>query len=94
MRLKWIDNLTMKDIKEDSIDFVEIIGLEAFKELVKVMPGTNMYIPGLKDFKRLHRNECIKNDFDGGNVKALALKYRLSEQSIYTILRGFRKKKA
>ena len=91
--MSWIDDLTIDDIEEDKLDFVEIIGLEAFKKLVEIMPGTNFYIPGLKDFKILHRNECIKNDFTGKNIRALAIKYELSEPTIYNIVRPIRKKK-
>ncbi|WP_415536028.1 Mor transcription activator family protein [Dehalobacter sp. 4CP] len=68
----------------------EVVGEVAFDELVKQLPGTNVYIP--KNFNeeyhdRKKRNKYIRADYIAGmEIPDLMEKYSLSKATIYKII--------
>ena len=79
------------DIPEEYLDIVETIGMEAFLELVGLCGGQNLYIPKRESIEREGRDRDIRARFDGGNYRALAAQYRLSERQIRKIINGSRR---
>ena len=62
------------------------IGIDAFNKLVWLCGGEVLYIPKNDKKWRLERNRRIAEDYCGGNSRALARKYGLSERRIQQIV--------
>ena len=80
------------DIPEEYQDLVEALGLNAFLALVRLCGGQNLYLPKLDSLEREGRDREIRARFDGGNYRALAARYGLSERQIRKILNPARTK--
>ena len=78
------------DIPEEYRDIAEAIGLEAFIQLTLLCGGQNLYIPKRESLERGSRDRDIRARFDGGNYRALATQFRLSERQIRKIINGTR----
>lgn len=78
------------DIPEEYQDIVETLGLEVFLTLTDLCGGLNLYIPKRESLEREGRDREIRARFDGGNTRALAAQFRLSERQIRKILSGTR----
>lgn len=80
-------DVTLDDLNEEQLQVVEVIGLEAYKRLIHYYAGTSIYIPKFSEIERRKRNEKIRIEYEkNGDIKALALKYSLSEIQIRTII--------
>ena len=60
-----INKVRMEDIPEGNRELVEVIGLDAFKKLVKYMGGCILYIPLESSITRVIRNRLIRSAFSG-----------------------------
>ena len=78
--------LQMEDLSPDQQAVAELIGIDNYALLIENFGGTSVYVPKADAFLRLSRDEQIRQEYDGGNIKALALKYSLSEVQIRNIL--------
>ena len=61
-----LDYLTKDDLPEGVIDVVDVIGMDAFKSLVKFAGGSNLYIPNEASLVKGVRNRMIRDRFLGG----------------------------
>lgn len=77
-----------EDIPPEYNDIISAIGLEGFLRLSGLCGGQNLYIPKLETLTRDQRDRCICAAFNGGNYRALAAQYRLSERQIRKIVSG------
>lgn len=82
-----INKVRMEDIPEGNRELVEVIGLDAFKKLVKYMGGCILYIPLESSITRVIRNRLIRSAFNG-DYKGLAKSFRISESHIRKIING------
>ena len=82
--------IPMSDIPEEYRDIAETIGMEAFTQLSLLCGGQNLYIPKWESLQRNARDRDIRARFDGGNYRALAAQFRLSERQIRKIINGTR----
>ena len=82
--------IRMTDIPEEYRDIAEAIGLEAFTQLTLLCGGQSLYIPKRESLERGARDRDIRARFDGGNYRALAVQFRLSERQIRKIINGTR----
>jgi Mor family transcriptional regulator len=83
MTIPYLDTVRpvpMSDIPEEYRDIAEAIGLEAFTR----------YIPKRESLERNARDRDIRAHFTGGNYRALAAQFRLSERQIRKIINGTR----
>lgn len=68
----------------------EVVGDEAFGELVKQLPGRNIYVPknySEKFHDRKKRNKYLRTDYNAGmEIPELMKKYGLSRATIYKII--------
>ncbi len=71
------------DLNEEQQHLAELIGLDNFAKLVQVFGGTNIYIPKAEAFGR---NEKIRQEYNGRNIKSLAVKYGLTERQVYKLI--------
>lgn len=79
-----------EDVPEEYRDIVDAIGMEAFLKLVYVCGGQSLYLPKLDSLERGDRDRQIRALFNGGNYRALAAQFRLSERQIRKIINGRR----
>ena len=82
--------IPMSDIPEEYRDIVDTIGMEAFTQLTLLCGGQSLYIPKRESLERNARDRDIRARFDGGNYRALATQFRLSERQIRKIINGTR----
>ena len=79
-----------EDIPESYRDLLDTLGRETFFKVVRACSGQNLYIPKWESIRRNARDREIRALFNGGNYKALALQFDLSERQIYKIISGTR----
>ena len=82
--------IPMSYIPEEYRDIAEAIGMEAFTQLTLLCGGQSLYIPKRESLERNARDRDIRARFDGGNYRALAAQFRLSERQIRKIINGVR----
>ena len=90
LSVSMLRTVRMEDIPPEMQDIAESIGMEAFLHLVHLCGGQNLYIPKLESIERDGRDREIRARFNGGNYRALASQFRLSERQIRKIINGAR----
>ena len=83
---EFLKQLTYDDLNEDDRQLAECIGLESFKKFVDTYGGLTYNVKKPETLCIDIRNRQIKQEFDGGNYKKLAVKYGLSEIMIRKIV--------
>ena len=73
-----LEHLSINDIPDSIKDVVEVIGIDAFKGLVKIAGGSNLYIPNESNLVKPIRNRRIKEEFNG-SYRDISIKYGISE---------------
>lgn len=81
------------DCKQRHKEYINIIGTENFLLLCRAFGGTSIYIPKEEEFLRKEKYHQIAEEFNGENVKELAIKYGVSERTVYTIIKRNCKRK-
>ncbi len=81
-----LDQVKLENLDEEQKTLAELIGLEGLKNLVRAYNGTSIYVPKIESLEKAVRDEYIKEEFDGGNYRELALKYGLTETWIRNIV--------
>ncbi len=84
--MELLDKVQMDNLDEEQKTLAELIGLESFKKLVKAFNGTSIYVPKIESVEKAVRDNMIREEFNGGNYKELALKYGLTEMWIRIIV--------
>lgn len=82
--------IRLEDIPEEYQDIAEELSLSVFLRLAALCGGQDLYIPKLESLERNGRDREIRARFDGGNYRALAAQFRLSERQIRKIINGTR----
>ncbi len=88
--MKIIELITEDKIQflgEESQALIKCVGLEGFKNLVRLHNGASIYIPRVRSLERELRNQFIMNEFDGHNYRELALKYDITETWVREIVK-------
>ena len=80
-----LDSLTRDDLPDSVMDIVDSIGLDAFKELVRLAGGSNLYIPIESSLVKSFRNKKIREVFDG-DYKVISRKFGISEAQVRNIV--------
>ena len=80
-----LEFLTYSDVPDSVKDVVDVIGIDAFKDLVKLAGGSNLYIPNESNLVKPIRNRMIREEFRG-SYKDISLKYGISEIQVRNIL--------
>lgn len=74
-------------LNEECRQLIELVGLDAFKKLVREHNGRSIYIPQRRSIELSLRNKKIIQEFDGGNYKELARKYDVTETWMRKIIK-------
>ena len=80
-----LEYLTKEDLPEGVVDVVDVIGMDAFKSLVKFAGGSNLYIPNESNLVKPIRNRMIRDEFKG-SYKDISMKYGISEIQVRNII--------
>lgn len=81
-----INFLTKEDVPEILQGLVDIMGIEAFIELIKQYGGSSLYIPNENSVLKPIRNRLIRENFNGHNYKKLAKEFKISEMQVRNII--------
>ena len=82
-----LDMISREDMPESVWDIVDVIGIDAFKDLVKFLGGSNLYIPNEGSLIRNARNRFIRDNFDGDYL-VFARRFGISEAMVRIIVNG------
>ncbi len=87
-----IDKLVSLDqLRDDQRELAEIIGLEAYKNLIKHYGGNQLYIQQADSVLKDVRDRELNEKFDGTNYRKLSQEYGISEMTIRDIVAPKRK---
>lgn len=81
---------TLTDVVDDICDTDK--GELVAREITRLYGGSAIYVLKNHQDQVNERHSAIFADFDGTNIKQLALKYKVSEQTIYNIINKMRNK--
>ena len=80
-----LDNLTRDDLPDGVMDIVDSIGLDAFKDLVRLAGGSNLYIPNEASLVKGVRNRMIRDSFDG-DYRKVSRRFGISTAQVRNIV--------
>lgn len=80
-----LEYLTKNDLPDSVKDIVDVIGIDAFKDLVKLAGGSLVYIPNESNLVKPVRNRRIKEEFKG-SYKDISMRYGISEVQVRNII--------
>lgn len=81
-----IDDLTCDDVPDGLKDILDVIGIEKFIEVIKVVGGTSVYFPSENNLLKSVRNRRIREEFRG-DYRSIASMYGISEVQVRKIIR-------
>lgn len=83
-----IDKLTgTEQLREDQRELADVIGLEAYKKLIRHYGGNQLYIQQVDSVLKDMRDKELNEKFDGSNYKELSREYGISEMTIREIVK-------
>ena len=80
-----LEQMTRDDLPDGVLDIVDTIGLDAFKDLVRLVGGSNLYIPNESSLIKAYRNKMIREEFNG-DYKVISRKFGISEVQVRNIV--------
>ena len=80
-----LEFLTESDVPDSIKDVVDVIGIDAFKDLVKLAGGSLLYIPNESNLVKPIRNRMIRDEFMG-SYRDISIKYGISEVQVRNII--------
>ena len=80
-----LEFLTESDVPDSVKDVVDVIGIDAFKDLVKLAGGSLLYIPNESNLVKPIRNRRIRDEFKG-SYRDISMKYGISEVQVRNII--------
>lgn len=91
MNMKQQESELLRTIQLDDVpleyqDIASALGMEHFIRLITLCGGQSLYLPKLDSLTRGGRDREIRARFDGGNYRALAAQFRLSERQVRKIV--------
>ena len=80
-----LDSLTTDDLPDSVMDIVDSIGVDAFKNLVRLAGGSNLYIPNEASLVKGVRNRMIRDSFDG-DYRKVSSRFGISTAQVRNIV--------
>ena len=93
MERKRTKGSTTKKHSESFDLIIKEIGFENAKKICRIVGGDNVYIPMVETLERPFRDQMIRDEFTGYNLRELASKYNKSVATIRYICKDTIKKK-
>ena len=79
--------LTLDDLQEQHRLIAQAVGVEGLKQLTNAFGGTALYIPQKKELVKNKVYSMILKEYDGTNIRELAVEYGVSESTVYNVVR-------
>jgi Mor family transcriptional regulator len=81
----------MKNHNAELVQMLQkLVGDEAFRNVVLLLGGSNIYIPTTEQINKAARNEAIRKAYDESKpIEEIAAEYNLSVSHIRTIIYSF-----
>jgi Mor family transcriptional regulator len=83
---RWINEVKAEDIPAEYQDLICGIGVEAFLKLAYIIGGNTIYFPKLDRLIQPARDRLIIKEYNGSNLKELAVKYDLTDVWVRKII--------
>ena len=80
-----LDSLTRDDLPDSVMDIVDSIGVDAFKNLVRLAGGSNLYIPNESSIVKSFRNKKIRESFNG-DYRKVSRRFGISTAQVRNIV--------
>lgn len=80
-------DLKTEDLQEQHQLIAEAVGIEGLIRLSKYFGGSSLNIPQKRNLLKQKIYAAIYREYDGDNIKRLAVKYDVSEATVYNIVR-------
>lgn len=90
----WLKQVQPDDLPEVYQEMAQVIGVEATVHLAQTFAGTSVYFPKLERALLSLRNQVIRREFDGANIKALSRRWNLSARHLRHIVNPPRARRA
>jgi Mor family transcriptional regulator len=90
----WMNQIKPEALPEVYQEIAGIIGVENTVFLAQIYAGTSVYFPKLERALLTVRNQVIKREFDGANLRSLARRWNLSVRHLRHIVNPPRAKRA
>lgn len=81
-----MDKLELDHLEGEQRQLATVVGIEAYRELIRHYAGLAVYIPTKDKVLIPVRDALIRDEFTGYNARELAQKYELTEQWIRCIV--------
>ncbi|MGE5494599.1 MAG: Mor transcription activator family protein [Burkholderiales bacterium] len=81
-----LNELQLEHLEGEQLRLAEAIGIEAYRQIIRMYAGTMLYVPTVDAITRKTRDILICKEYNGHNQRALALKYGISEQWVRSIV--------
>lgn len=82
-----LENLMIDDLQGQHREIAEAVGIEGMIRLSEICGGNPIYIPKMKKLTKNKVYQQISDEYDGGNIKELAVKYGVCKSTVYNILK-------
>jgi len=78
--------VNLDDLQEQHRPYADIIGIDNLIALSEEFGGTPMYVPTKKELLKNTVYGAMMDEYDGTNIKQLAVKYGISISTAYKVL--------
>lgn len=80
-------NVSIDDIPNDLALLADVVGIDIVIEICEKFGGCQIYFPKSNSLYRKNRDNIIKDEFNGKNLRELSIKYKISETQIRNIIK-------
>ncbi len=82
-----LESLTVEDLQEQHRGIAEAVGVAGLIRLTDTFGGSSIYIPQKRELLKNRIYQNILQEYDGANIKELAVRYSVCESTVYNIVR-------
>lgn len=82
-----LENLKLEDLQEQHQLIAGAVGVDGMIQLCESFGGSSIYIPQKRELLKNKIYSMIYREYDGTNIKQLAVRYDVSEATVYNIVR-------
>lgn len=86
--MSLLKELKIDDLSENHSEIAIACGMETLLEMCKHFGGGQVYIPTLNELIRSYVYKKVLFEYDGKNRKSLAVKYGISERTVYRLIKS------
>lgn len=84
---KILQELTLEDLQEIHRQIAEEVGINGLIRLSNRFGGTSLYVPQKRELVKNRTYARILEEYDGTNIKQLAIGYGVSESTVYNVVK-------